>query len=156
LRFGEVLTAAISLFVVSVVFSYLLEMVLIPAFGFSWGPTLGALTSVLIGALLVGFLFARRMAERRNESLVVVSVFFTALMVFAVVANSAALGSDFTDWVHESYQAANPQASLSAFEWFVVGGLYLGAQMFINVVTLFPLSLAGLYAGSTLRRHEAS
>ena len=156
MRFGEVLTAALSLFLTSILFSYPLETVLTPTLGFSWGPILGALGSVLIGSLLVGFLFARKMSEHRKESLAAVSVVFTALMVFSVVANSAAIGSDFTQWVHESYQETNPQASLSAFEWFVVGGLYLGAQMCINVVTLFPLSLVGLYAGSMLRRQEAS
>jgi hypothetical protein len=73
-------------------------------------------------------------------------------MIFSIVINNAALGEDFTQWVHETYQEANPTASLSTFEWHVVGGLFIGSQMFVNANVLLALSFIGLYAGSMLKK----
>ena len=150
------LVATASLFLLTVLVSYPLEMVLIQGVGFSWGSMLGALSSVMIASLLAGYLFVQKLSESRKKAAATVSVLFTALMVIMVVVNSAAIGGDFTQWVHESYQEANPQASLSTFAWFVIGGLYLGSQMFMNVATIFPISFVGLYVGSMLKRREAS
>jgi len=152
LRFGDVLTAVASFFLITVFVSYPLEIVLIPALGFYWGPTLGALSSVLISSLIVGYIFARKMFEGRKESIAKISVLFAVLMIFSITINNAALGEDFTQWVHETYQEANPTASLTTFEWYVIGGLFIGSQMFINAITLVPLSFIGLYAGSMLRK----
>ena len=68
LRFGDVLTAVASLFLITVLFSYPLEIVLIPALGFYLGPTLGALGSVLISSLIVGYIFARKIFEEMEKS----------------------------------------------------------------------------------------
>jgi hypothetical protein len=68
------------------------------------------------------------------------------------VLNNAVLGGYFTDWVQESYMESNPTASLTVFEWFLVGGLYIGSQMFMNAIVLFVFSLVGLFTGSILRR----
>ena len=152
LRFGGVLTAVASLFLITVLFSYPLEIVLIPALGFYLGPTLGALISVLISSLIVGYIFSRKIFEGRKESIAKISVLFAVLMIFSIAINNAALGEDFTQWVHETYQEANPTASLSTFEWYVIGGMFIGSQMFMNAITLVPLSFIGLYVGSMLRR----
>ena len=152
LRFGDVLTAVASLFLITVLISYPLEAVLVPTLGFYWGPTLGALVSVLLSALICGSIFARKILEGRKESIATISVLFAVLMIFSVVINNAALGEDFTQWVHETYQEANPTASLSTFEWYVVGGLFIGSQMFMNAITLLVLSFIGLYVGSMFRK----
>jgi hypothetical protein len=156
LRFGDVLTVVASLFLISVFGSYPLETVLIPTLGFYWGPTLGALGSVLISSLIVGYIFARKILEGRKESIAKISVLFAVLMIFSIVINNAVLGEDFTQWVHETYQEANPTASLSTFEWYVIGGLFIGSQMFMNAITLVPLSFIGLYVGSMLRKPSKS
>ena len=152
LRFGDVLTAVASLFLITVLVSYPLEIVLIPTLGFYWGPTLGALSSVLISSLIVGYIFARKILEGRKESIAKISVLFAVLMIFSIAINNAALGEDFTQWVHETYQEANPTASLTTFEWYVIGGLFIGSQMFMNAITLVPLNFIGLYVGSMLRK----
>jgi hypothetical protein len=92
------------------------------------------------------------MENGRKESIAKIAVFFTVLMIFSIVLNNAVLGEDFTNWVHESYKESNPTASLTTFEWFLVGGLFIGSQMFMNVIVLFSLSLIGLFAGSMLRK----
>jgi hypothetical protein len=152
LRFGDVATAVASLFLVTVLISYPLEIVLISTLGLHSGPAIGASTSVLLGALIVGNVFSGRMGNGRKESVAKISVFFTVLMIFSIVLNNAVLGEDFTNWVHESYQESNPTASLTTFEWFLVGGLFIGSQMFMNALVLLLLSLIGLYAGSMPRK----
>lgn len=154
MRFGDVITAVASLFLVTVFISYPLEIVLISTLGLYWGPTIGASVSVLLGALIIGYVFSGKTEDGRKEAIAKISVLFTVLMVFSIVLNNAVLGEDFTHWVHETYQESNPTSSLTAFEWFLVGGLFIGSQMFMNVIILFLFSLIGLFAGSMLRKTE--
>jgi mannose/fructose/N-acetylgalactosamine-specific phosphotransferase system component IIC len=154
LRFGDVITAVASLFLVTVLISYPMEIVLISTLGLYWGPTIGASVSVLLGALIIGYVFSGRTENGRKEAIAKISVLFTVLMVFSIVLNNAVLGEDFTLWVHETYQESNPTSSLTTFEWFLVGGLFIGSQMFMNVIVLFLFSLIGLFAGSMLRKTE--
>jgi len=148
LRFGDVITAVASLFLVTLLISYPLEIVLISALGLQSGPPIGASVSVLMGALIIGYVFSGRMTDSRKEAIVKISVLFTVLMLFSIVLNNAVLGEDFTNWVHESYLDSNPTASLTSFEWFLVGGLFIGSQMFMNGIVLFLLSLIGLFIGT--------
>jgi MFS family permease len=151
-KFGDVITAVASLFLITVLISYPLEIVLISLLGLYWAPTIGALISVLLGGLIIGYIFSGKTANGRKEGLVKISVLFTVLMMFSIILNNAVLGEDFTNWVHESYQESNPTASLTTFEWFLVGGLFIGSQMFMNVIILFVFSLLGLITGSRLRK----
>jgi hypothetical protein len=73
-------------------------------------------------------------------------------MIFSIILNNAVLGNYFTNWVNETYQESNPAESLTSFEWFVVGGLFIGSQMFMNIIILFVFSFIGLYSGSSLRK----
>jgi hypothetical protein len=148
LRLGDVIAAVASLFLVTVLISYPLEMVLISTLGLHSGPPIGAAISVLLGALIIGFIFSGRANNGRKEAIAKISVLFTVLMLFSIVLNNAVLGEDFSNWVHESYQESNPTASLTTFEWFLVGGLFIGSQMFMNGIVLFLLSLIGLFIGS--------
>jgi hypothetical protein len=152
LRFGDIITATSSLFLVTVIISYPLEIVLISTLGLQSGPPIGASISVLLGALIIGYAFSGRMNNSRKESIIRISVLFTVLMLFSIILNNAVLGEDFSNWVHESYQESNPTASLTAFEWFLVGGLFIGSQIFMNVIILFAFSLIGLFAGSKLSK----
>ena len=152
MRFGDVVTAVASLFLVTVLISYPLEIVLISTLGLQSGPPIGASISVLLGAFIIGYIFSGRTNNGRKEAIAKISVLFTVLMMFSIVLNNAVLGEDFTNWVHESYQESNPTASLTTFEWFLVGGLFIGSQMFMNTIVLFLFTLIGLFAGSTLRK----
>ncbi len=73
-------------------------------------------------------------------------------MLFSIALNNAILGEDFTNWVHKTYLESNPTASLTAFEWFLVGGLFIGSQMFMNGIFLLLLSLSGLFIGTVVSR----
>ena len=152
MKFVDIVTAVASLFLITVLISYPLESLLISILGLNLAPTIGALISVLLGGLLVGYVFAGKTDGGRKEVLVTISIFFTVLMLFSIVLNNAVLGEYFTNWVQETHMESNPTASLTTFEWFLIGGLFIGSQMFMNAIILFVFSLLGLFAGSRLRR----
>ena len=153
MRFRDVATAVASLFLVTVLISYPLEVVLISALGLQSGPPIAAVISVLLSALIVGYVFSGSMIGGK-EPFFRISVFFTVLMLFSIILNNAVLGEDFSKWFHDSYMESNPNASLTSFEWFMVGGLVIGSQMFMNVIILFVFSFIGLFAGSRLRKNK--
>jgi hypothetical protein len=152
MKFGDVITAVASLFLITVLISYPLEVLLISLLGLNLAPTIGALISVLLGALIVGYIFSVKITESKRWELAKVSVLFTVLMLFSIVLNNAVLGNYFTEWVQETYVESTPSASLSTFEWFLVGGLFIGSQMFMNAIVLLVFSLMGLFVGSKLRK----
>ena len=152
MKFGDIVTAVASLFLITVLISYPLESLLISLLGLNLAPTISALFSVLFGGLLVGYFFVGKADNGRKESLVKISILFTVLMLFSIVLNNAVLGEYFSGWVQETYLESNPTASLTTFEWFLVGGLFIGSQMFMNAIVLFVFSLIGLFAGSILRK----
>jgi hypothetical protein len=151
-KFGDVITAVASLFLITILISYPLESILISLIGLNLAPTIGALVSVLIGGLVIGYVFLGKTTENRKVVVVKISVLFTVLMLCSIVLNNAVLGEYFTNWVQETYQESNPTASLTTFEWFLIGGLFIGSQMFMNAIILFICSLIGLFAGSILRK----
>lgn len=152
MKFGDLIIAVASLFLITVLISYPLEAILISLLGLYWAPTIGALIAVSLGGLIIGYIFAEKTDDDKRRVLVKISVLFTVLMLFSIVLNNAVLGDYFTNWVQESYMESNPTASLTTFEWFLVGGLFIGSQMFMNAIVLFVFSLIGLFAGSRLRR----
>ena len=152
MKFGDVITAVASLFLITILISYPLESILISLIGLNLAPTIGALFSVLIGGLVIGYVFLGKTTENRKVVMVKISVLFTVLMLFSIVLNNAVLGEYFTNWVQETYMESNPTASLTTFDWFLIGGLFIGSQMFMNAIILFIFSLIGLFAGAKLRR----
>jgi len=154
LRFGDIATAVASLFLITVLISYPLEVVLVSALGLQSWPPIAAVVSVLVSALIVGYVFSGRINDGRREAILKISVFFAVLMLFSVILNNAVLGEDFSSWVHESYLGSNPGVSLTSFEWFMVGGVVIGSQMFMNVIVLFVFSLIGLFFGSRLKKNK--
>ena len=152
MKFGDIIIAVASLFLITVLISYPLEIMLVSLLGLNLAPTIGALISVLFGGLIIGYIFLGKTDDCKKEVLVKISVLFTVLMLFSIVLNNAVLGEYFTDWVQETYQESNDTASLTTFDWFLVGGLFIGSQMFMNAIILFIFSLIGLFTGLRLRK----
>lgn len=152
MKFGNIVTAVASMFLVTVLISYPLEALLIQLLGLNLAPTIGALISVLLAGMIIGYVFSGKTENGKKEVIVKISILFTVLMLFSIILNNAVLGTYFTDWVQESYMESAPTASLSTFEWFLIGGLFIGSQMFMNAIVLFVFSLIGLFAGSKLRK----
>lgn len=76
MKFGDVITAVASLFLITVLISYPLETVLISLLGLNWAPTIGALISVLLGGLIIGYVFSGKTADGKKEALVKISILF--------------------------------------------------------------------------------
>ena len=153
LKFGDVVTAVASSVVVMVLIHFPLMIVLIPTLGSYWGINVSAIISVLLSALIVGYVFAAKIwEESRMEAIAKITVLAALLMAFAVVMEVAAM-ADWTTWVKETYTGTPPS---SAFEWYVVEGVYLGAQAFLNVVIVLLLGFIGLYVGSMFKRPAKS
>jgi len=125
-------------------------MVLISALGFFWGLNVGAIVSILLTALIVGYVFAGKIWESRMEAIAKITVLSAVLMAFFVTMTLAA-----TDWpavVREAYEGATH----TAFEWHVIEQVALLAQIFLNVIIVIVLGFIGLYIGSMLKRPEKS
>ena len=152
MKFGDVATAVASLFLITVLISYPLEVLLISFLDLTLAPTVGAVISVLLGAVTIGYIFSGKIANDKRWVIIKISVLFTVLMLFSIVLNNAVLGSYFAELAQETYMQSNPSASLSTFEWFLVGGLFIGSQMFMNAIVLLVFSLMGLFVGSKLRK----
>ena len=58
MKFGDVVTAVASLAVIMVLILVPVEMVLVSALGFYWGQNVSVIVSILLGALIVGYIFA--------------------------------------------------------------------------------------------------
>jgi hypothetical protein len=155
MRFSDVITAVAALFLVTVLISYPLEIMLIQILGLFLAPIIGALVSVLLGGLIIGYIFSGKVGKNSKQVILKISILFTVLMLFSIILNDAVLGNYFTDWVHEAYQESNPTQSLTTYDWFVIGGLFIGSQMFMNIIILFVFSFIGLYSGSILRRKKS-
>ena len=125
---------------------------MISLIGLNWAPTIGALISVLLGSVVVGYFFSERIDGGKKEVIFKISVLFTVVMLFSIVLNNAVLGEYFSGWVQETYQESNPTVSLTTFEWFLVGGLFIGSQMFMNAIVLLTSSIIGLFIGQKLSK----
>ena len=154
MKFGDIIIAVASLFLITILISYPLEVLLISFLDLSLAPTVGAIISVLLGAVTVGYIFSGKITNGNKWVIVKISALFTVLMLFSIVLNNAVLGNYFTQWIQETHMESNPSASLSTFEWFLVGGLFIGSQMFMNATVLLVFSLIGLFVGSKLRKNR--
>ncbi len=150
MKFGDVVTCVASLAVILVLVSFPLEMVLVPALGVDWGPTVSSAVSILLSALIGGYVFAGKIGKARVEASTKITVLAAVLMVFYLI-NLPSL-AHWNLMVEDTYKAANPGAELSNLEWYVVEAMALGKVMFINVVMVLLIGFAGLYVGSMLRQ----
>jgi hypothetical protein len=109
---------------------------------------------MLLAALIVGYIFAGKIAEARLASIAKIAVFAAIVMMFFAV-NLSALG-DWTPVIKEAYQEANPGTTLSTSEWLAVENIATTNSIFINVVYVLVLGFIGLYVGSMLRKPSKS
>jgi hypothetical protein len=150
LKFGDVVTAVAVLAVIMILIHFPLTMALVPALGYYWGINVSAIVSILLSALIGGYVFAGKIwEESRIEAIAKITVLAALLMAFSVVMETAAATADWTAWVKQEYTGTAPS---SAFEWYAVEGMVLGSRVFLNVVIVLVLGFVGLYVGSMFKR----
>ena len=147
MKFGDVIVAVASLFVVVWVIDTLLNFVLVPASA-SYGGDLAFILSALVSGLVVGYFFAGKMREEsRMASIGKVVVLFAVLMIFIMSMGAMALHYP----LYLDQQISNTYSntiSWSNAQWFWYELTYL---MFIaTVYAVFSLlfGFIGLYVGS--------
>jgi len=154
LKFGDLVMAVASLAVIMVLIAFPIEMLVVPALGVDWGPNVSSAVSILLSALIGGYIFAGKIGEARIEATSKITVLSAVLFIFYLI-NLPSL-AHWNPAVREVYEAANPGTTLSTFEWYVVEAMALGQAMFINTVMVLVLGFIGLYVGSMLRQPAKS
>jgi hypothetical protein len=148
------MTAVASATVIMILIVVPVRMVLVPALDFDWGITVSAVISMLLSALIVGYIFAGKIAEARLASIAKITVFSAIVLMFFAV-NLSALG-DWTPVIKEAYQEANPGTTLSTSEWLAVENIATINSVFLNMVYVLVLGFIGFYVGSRLRKPSKS
>jgi len=155
LKFSDVVTCVATLAVILVLVEVPIAMVLVPALGFDSGPTVSGAVSILISALIGGYIFAGKIwEEARMTTIAKITVLAAALMIFYVMSFPAL--ADWAPTVKEAYQEAHPRETLSTSEWLAVEQMVLVQVMLINMVMVLVFGFIGLYVGSMLRRPAKS
>ena len=154
MKFGDVVTAVASLAVIMVLILVPVEMVLVSALGFYWGQNVSVIVSILLGALIVGYIFAGKIWEAMREAITKIAVLAAVLnMIFTMQLPALA---DWAPMVKETYQEMYPATELSTSEWVVWEMMALSLNMLLNAVLMLVLGFIGLYVGSMLRKPEKS
>jgi len=156
LKFGDIVTAVASLAVIMLLITVPIRMVLVPALGFGLGINVSAAVSILLSALIGGYIFAGKIwEESRMAAIAKITVFAAVLMMFFAVNLSA-----LPHWglaVEEAYKDMYTEtATWSTSEWLAAENIAITNMVFFNVVMVLVLGFIGLYVGSMLRRPAKS
>jgi hypothetical protein len=154
LKFGDVIIAVASLFVVVWVINTLLNFVLIPA-STSYGGDVAYILSVLISALIIGYIFAGKVREEsRMASIGKVVILFTVLMMLTVVLGCA-VAYHYNLYVDEQISSMYSNTiSWTNAQWFWYELAYLMLITTVYAVYSLLFGFIGLYAGSMRKPPE--
>jgi hypothetical protein len=147
LKFGDVIIAVASLFVVAWMINTLLDFVLIPA-STSYGGDVAYILSVLISAPIVGYVFAGKMREEsRMASIGKVVVLFAVLMIF--VMTMGAMAKHYPLFIDDQLSNMyNNTISWTNAQWFWYETMYLMLVATVYAVFSLLFGFIGLYLGS--------
>jgi hypothetical protein len=151
LKFGDVVTAVASLIVVDVLLDFVLLAVFIPVNSY-WGTDVANIISLLVAALIVGYVFAVKIQEEsRIGAIGRIVVLFAVVVMFAAMALFAVNPYTSTA-INEGLESNFSTSGWTTSDWF--GYSFLGIVMLVafNVVIALVFSFIGLYVGSMLRK----
>jgi asparagine N-glycosylation enzyme membrane subunit Stt3 len=152
LKFSDIVIAVASLAVVLLFLEVILGLVLIPAIGWDWGPTVVGTISFLLSGLIVGAIFSRKIWEEAGIKTMAKIIVLGATLLILVYAASIPSQGDWTPAVKEDYQNANPGKTLTTTQWWSVEQAAMGEVIALNVFIGVVASFIGLYIGSMLRK----
>jgi len=145
LKFGDIITAVASGFVLFIV----LDMVLNIPMTHEWEYTVVELVSLLVAALIVGYVFAGKIREdSRMASIGKIVVIVGFVTIFLAVMSYAAISPHYTALVDEEFRNATSTSSWTNADWFANESMALWYNVGINVLEVLALSFVGLYLGS--------
>lgn len=156
LKFSDILISVASLAVVLLFIEVILGIVLIPAMGWDWGPTVVGTIGYLLSGLVVGVVFSRKIWEEAGIKTMAKIIVLGATILILYYAAAIPSQGDWTPYVKETYQNANPGNTLTTFQWWNVEVSALGQVIALNVLIGVVASFVGLYIGSMLRKPRKS
>ena len=146
MKFSDVVIAAASLFVSSLLFDAVLFVLFAPLNNNSMTIVAGII-STIVTSLIVGYVFAMQIKEESRPkaigSIVILST--VGLMIFLVAFFGAPLASPaFKDSIQSTFSTG----SWTNYDWLA----YFALTVAIDVVLSVVVNFIGLYAGSMLRK----
>jgi hypothetical protein len=155
LKFGDVITAVASMFVLIILIGFLLNFALIPMNTY-WGGAVSNFVSVLVSALIVGYVFAGKIREESKMisigKIVVLSAF---VMVFALMMMYGAIGHYSAEVDETLRNTYSTWSSWTNTDWFAYEMMELVFDAALFAVSTLAFGFIGLYLGSMLRKPSA-
>jgi hypothetical protein len=156
LKFGDVILAVASIDVIDAMIWFVLGAALIPSIGSYWGINSAGIISMLIAALVVGYVLAGKIQEEsRIRAVGEISVLSAWVIAFYVMI-SAAANPYYKDWIDETLKSMYATSAWTTTDWYVYGQVALMTYVVLNVVLVLVLTFIGLYVGSMLRKPKKS
>ena len=156
MKFSDIVIAVASLAVILLFLEVLLGLVLIPAIGWDWGPTIVGTVCYLLSGLIVGVVFSRKIWEEAGIKAIAKILVLGAILMILFYAAAIPTQGDWTPLVKENYQNANPGKTLTTSQWWSVEVSTLGEVIALNLFLGIVVSFIGLYIGSMLRKPRKS
>lgn len=151
LKFGDVIMATASAYVIFALLFAVLGLVLVPAGSYPGLLATGSM-SIFVGGLAAGYVFAEKIREgSRMRSIVKIVVLFTVAGIFTSLMLYGAIGH-YNAVVDETLQKMFSTGSWTNSDWFTFETMYLYFNTALNAVFDLVLVFIGLYLGSMLRK----
>jgi len=131
-----------------------LDLVFVSPLGLELGYTVSAFVSLLLSALIGGYIFAEKIWEAWREAITKITVLWAALVMMVLRIGSASI-AHWGLMAEEAYQGQYG-TTLSTLEWVHWEFMYLDVFGFIFVGMALVLGFIGLYVGSMLRKPKKS
>jgi hypothetical protein len=155
LKFGDVIIAAASTAVIEWLIFGVLTFMLVPVNSY-WGFETAALVSLLLAAVVVGYVFAGRIrAESWMKSIGKIVLLFAVWTIFISMIMYSTVGH-YGTLVDEGLQNTFSTGSWTTTDWFYYEAMVLAANTALNGVLALVFGFIGLYAGSMLRKPKKS
>jgi len=147
LKFGDVIVAVASWAVVYLLVYSVLSIALVPMDSF-WGLNVAFVVSVLVSALIVGYVFAGKIQEEsRMASIGKLAVLSAFVIMFAAMIIYGAIGH-YSAAIDEYLQNTYSTDSWTNADWAAYEGVVLVLNTVVNVLGVLVLGFVGLYLGS--------
>jgi chromate transport protein ChrA len=145
LKFSDVIMAVASGFVLFIV----LNMVLDIPMDHEWEYSVVSLVSLLVAALIVGYVFAGKIREdSRMKSIGKIVVMAGFVGIFITMMSYAAVSPHYTNQVDQLFRNSTSTNSWTPADWLANETMALWYNVGLTVLEVLVFSFVGLYLGS--------
>jgi hypothetical protein len=150
-KFGDVVIAVASLIVAFSLFDCVLNFALIPMNTY-WGGMVAVIVSILVSALIVGYVFAGKIQEEsKRASIGKVVVLFAVVIGLQLGIIYAAIGPHYSAMVDDHLTSMYTKTTTSSWtntDWFAYELMALIMDTALFIVFALVFGFIGLYVGS--------